>query len=270
MGKPEYREIDRMGNSRSPRRGARITNFLLHTQEGNGTAESLAGYLNNPANQVSYHYTLRDAILCDVVDTDYASWSVLDANASTINLCFAGSRASWSREQWLAIKDDIRIAAWIAVQDAKKYGYPADVIAPPYRRAAGISDHRYVTDVLGYGTHTDVGPGFPWDVFSAAVREFASGTLTSEGDDDVSWLTQTLRNFKGTALSYKDLFWWMDKNTAESLEQFMGPEKDGKRQGWKILGRSKVADRDNTVVEALAEIRDDVAEIKALLQERKA
>lgn len=180
MGKPEYREIDRMGNSRSPRRGARITNFLLHTQEGNGTAESLAGYLNNTNNGVSYHYTVRDGIVVDVVDTDYASWSVLDANPTTINLCFAGSRASWSREQWLAIAGDIRIAAWLAVQDAKKYGFPTDVIAPPYRRAAGISDHRYVTDVLGYGTHTDVGPAFPWDVFSAAVREFASGTTTSK------------------------------------------------------------------------------------------
>ena len=239
MGKPEFREIDRMGNSRSPRQGARITNFLLHTQEGNGTAESLAGYLNNTANGVSYHYTVRDGVVVDVVDTDYASWSVLDANSTTINLCFAGSRASWSREQWLAIEGDIRIAAWIAVQDAKKYGFATDVIAPPYRRAAGISDHRYVTDVLGYGTHTDVGPGFPWDLFTRYVRAFADGTLISEGDDDVSWLTQTFKNFKGTTLAYKDLLWWMDKTTAETRDE-------------------------------VAALRKDVAEIKALLEGGKA
>lgn len=172
---PAYTELDRMGNSRSDRWGARITNFLLHTQEGNGTAESLAEYLNNPANGVSYHYTLKDGIVCDVVDTDYASWSVLDANSQTINLCFAGSRASWSREEWMAIEDDLRIAAWLAVQDAKKYGFATDVIAPPYTRRDGISDHKYVTECLGIGTHTDVGWNFPWGVFASHVREFTGG-----------------------------------------------------------------------------------------------
>ncbi|MGW4718889.1 glycoside hydrolase domain-containing protein [Nocardia sp. NPDC004260] len=174
---PQYTELDRMGESASSRHGAQIENFLLHTQEGNGTAESLANYLNNPANGVSYHYTVRDGIVVDVVDTDLASWSVLDANPKTINLCFAGSRAAWSREDWMAIREDIRIAAWLAVQDAKKYGFDPYVIAPPYERRSGISDHRYVTECLGIGTHTDVGPNFPWDVFSADVAEFTNTSL---------------------------------------------------------------------------------------------
>ncbi|WP_327099176.1 DUF1906 domain-containing protein [Nocardia vinacea] len=179
---PFFTELDRMGNSRSERWGARITNFLLHTEEGNSTAESLAAYLNNTANGVSYHYTLENAIVCDVVDTDYASWSVLDANAQTINLCFAGSRASWSRDQWMAIDEDLRIAAWLAVQDAKKYGFATDVIAPPYTRRDGISDHKYVTECLGIGTHTDVGPNFPWDVFESHVREFSGAAPAGEID----------------------------------------------------------------------------------------
>ncbi|WP_169338069.1 glycoside hydrolase domain-containing protein [Nocardia vinacea] len=179
---PVFTELDRMGNSRSERWGARITNFLLHTQEGGGTAESLAAYLNNTANGASYHYTLRNGIVCDVVDTDYASWSVLDANAQTINLCFAGSRAAWSRDEWMAIDEDLRIAAWLAVQDAKKYGFATDVIAPPYTRRDGISDHKYVTECLGIGTHTDVGPNFPWDVFESHVREFSGAALAGEID----------------------------------------------------------------------------------------
>lgn len=175
MAAPQYTEIARMGNSRSNRWGARVINFLIHTQEGNGTAESLAAYLNNPAAGVSYHYTLRDGIVVDVVDTDYASWSVLDANAFTINLCFAGSRAAWSREQWLQRDHDLRIAAWLAVQDARKYGFSTDVIVPDYYRGEGISDHKYVTRELGIGDHTDVGWNFPWDVFAAYVREYATG-----------------------------------------------------------------------------------------------
>ncbi|WP_433754391.1 glycoside hydrolase domain-containing protein [Nocardia sp. CA-135398] len=179
---PVFTELDRIGNSRSERWGARITNFLLHTQEGNGTAESLAAYLNNTANGASYHYTLRNGIVCDVVDTDYASWSVLDANPNTINLCFAGSRASWSRNEWMAIDDDLRIAAWLAVKDAKKYGFATDVIAPPYTRRDGISDHKYVTECLGIGTHTDVGWNFPWDVFEGHVREFSGAAPAGEID----------------------------------------------------------------------------------------
>jgi len=170
--KPDFQEIDRFGNSRSNRFNARVTNWLIHTQEGNGTAESLAGYLNNQANGVSYHYTVRDGVVVNVVDTDYASWSVLDANSYTINLCFAGSYASWTREQWLEREHDIRIAAWLAVQDAKKYGFSVEVIAPPYHQAPGISDHRYVTEELGIGTHTDVGRNFPWDVLARFVAEY--------------------------------------------------------------------------------------------------
>lgn len=181
---PTYTEIDRMGNSANGRGGQRPRYFLLHTQEGNGTAESLAGYLNNRNNGVSYHYTLRDGVLVDVVDTDLASWSVGDANGYTINLCFAGSFAGWSRAQWLARDADLRIAAWIAVQDARKYGFPPNWLGSGGRYVpawAGVSDHQYVTDVIGWGSHTDCGPGFPGDVFARYLAEYA-GTAPEEKD----------------------------------------------------------------------------------------
>ena len=175
--KPAYREIERWSGNSQPR-GAKIDLFLLHTQEGDGTAESLAGFLQNPNSGVSYNYTVDNAVtVCDVVDTDLASWAVLSANGRSINLCFAGSRASWSRAQWLdRMGRGIEVAAWLAVQDCRKYGIPTAVIAPPYRRGAGISDHRYVTRVLGDGTHTDVGDGFPWDVFTAHINRFTNTT----------------------------------------------------------------------------------------------
>ena len=64
--KPDYREIQQMGNSRSNRWGTRIRNFYLHTEEGNASAEGLAAYLNNPNNGASYHYTVRDGVVVDV------------------------------------------------------------------------------------------------------------------------------------------------------------------------------------------------------------
>jgi len=170
--RPDFVELQQFGDSHSSRNGAFVSNGLLHTQEGNGTAQSLANYLNNPNNDASYHDVLRDGVLINVVPLDRASWSVLSANPYTYNLCFAGSRAAWSREEWLSIDRDLRIAAYIMVERAKVFGFAADVIAPPYRVAQGISDHKYVTQALGIGTHTDVGLNFPWDVFAGYVDEY--------------------------------------------------------------------------------------------------
>lgn len=171
-------------NSQS-RSGAKIDLFILHTQEGNGNADSLARWLGGNVN-ASYHYTVsqdpRDAgvTVCDVVDTDLASWSVLSANNRSINLCFAGSSASWSRDQWMRQSKAIDAAAYLAVQDCRKYAFPLTVIAPPYTAGrSGITDHAYVTRVLGDGTHTDVGAGFPWDYFSQRVAYWANPTAAA-------------------------------------------------------------------------------------------
>ncbi|MFR9767046.1 N-acetylmuramoyl-L-alanine amidase [Nocardia sp. SC052] len=260
MGKPEYVELDRMGNSASSRYGRRVTNFLLHTQEGNGTAESLANYLNNPANGVSYHYTVRDGVVVDVVDTNLASWSVLDANSFTINLCFAGSRSAWTREDWLRIRDDIRIAAWLAVQDARKYGFATTVIAPPYRRGEGISDHRYVTDCLGIGDHTDVGPGFPWDVFARDVQAAIDGRTTESEEDDMPSIDDIAKAVLETRLTRPDgkpgetvgnVLSWIDQHTAQLVVEQLGPGSEAIRgpvvepKRWTELGN-------RTQLEALA------------------
>lgn len=178
--RPDFNEYPIWSGNYQRRNGAKIDLFLLHTQEGDGNADGLARWLGNRANAVSYHYTVSQDLndngvtVVDVVDTDFASWSVLSANNRSINLCFAGSRAGWSRSEWMRRSKAIDAAAWLAVQDCKKYKIPFTVIAPPYTNGrAGISDHNYVTKVLRDGTHTDVGKGFPWDYFAAKVAEFS-------------------------------------------------------------------------------------------------
>lgn len=204
--RPDFNEINEIGldenddgsyghasvRSRPP------MNFFLHTQEPpdsglgpayDAAATDLSAYLRSTSGNsaVSYHYTIRQATdggvtLVDVVDTDLYSWAVLNANVFSINLCFAGSRADWTRDQWMTQKNAIRVAAYIAVQDARKYNFSTEVILPPYGTARqGFSDHRYVTKCLGIGTHTDVGgpmaapwSGFPWDYFVQCVNEFTN------------------------------------------------------------------------------------------------
>lgn len=182
--RPAFNEFPIWSKNNSPRSG-KVDSWLIHTQEGGGgnaAAENLAKWFQN-ANEVSYHYTISQAAdggvtVVDCVDTDRAAWAVLSANSRSINLCFAGSKASWTRADWMKQAKAIDVAAYLAVQDAKKYGFPTTVIAPPYTgRLPGISDHRYVTKVLGDGSHTDVGDGFPWDVFTAAVAKYAGKTV---------------------------------------------------------------------------------------------
>lgn len=169
---PKYREVDMITGGGCSSRSRPPINFFIHTEEGGSTAEQLAQFCDG-SHDVSYHYTLRDGILCDVVDTDYYSWSVLDANVFSINLCYAGSRAGWSRDEWLQREKDIEISAFIAVQDCRKYNFANMVIPPPYHKDSGISDHKYVTQCLGIGTHTDVGDDYPWDVFTHYRDKYA-------------------------------------------------------------------------------------------------
>lgn len=237
MSKPDFNEYPMWSPNYSPRGGTKIDAFLLHTQEGPGNADSLARYLQG--HEVSYHYTISEdtvdhgVTVVDVVDTDYSSWSVLSANPRSINLCFAGSSAAWSRDQWLKQSRAIDVAAYIAVQDCKKYGINTRVIPPPYTtRLPGISDHAYVTKVLGDGTHTDVGPNFPWDVFAAAVQKYTE-TPTSP-------TTPVTR-------SPKDL---TDRQLLEDIwTQLRGPGGEG----WPQLGKNDKGQA-LTLVDAIAKL----------------
>jgi hypothetical protein len=174
-------EIDQTGVSpnHSNRNGSRVRLFVLHTQEGGGSAQSLANYLQNANSGVSYHYTCDDRSLIAVVDTDRYSWSVLDANPYTINFCFAGSRAAQSREVWLRdFGNAIDTAAFIFVRDARQYKFNNIQTLSWAQIGAGkmgATDHRGITEGLGIGDHTDVGPNFPWDVFGAAVTKYRDG-----------------------------------------------------------------------------------------------
>lgn len=237
--RPDFNEFP-IWSANSSDRGAKVDCFLIHTQEGGGgnsAAEDLAKWFEN-ANGVSYHYVVSQAsdggvTVVDCVDTDQMSWSVLSANGRSINLCFAGSKAAWSREQWMKQSKAIDVAAFLAVQDAKKYGFPTTVIAPPYTgRIPGISDHRYVTKVLKDGTHTDVGDQFPWDYFAERVKFWAAGGAAAPpkpptmkvwpkdytdrellewivaqlGDGDPSWPSK--------GMSLRDKLWSLDKDAS--------------------------------------------------------
>ena len=253
--KPEYRETQMWSTSRSSRNRATVDAFFLHTQEGGGgdqAAENLARYLNVAANNVSYHYVVSQASngsvdVVDVVDTDYSSWSVLSANPRSINLCFAGSRAGWTRAEWMSQSKAIDVAAYLTVQDCAKYRIPLNVIGPPYdRRLPGISDHRYVTRVLGDGSHTDVGDQFPLDVFTDRIKFWAGDTPPkppATAKDVFMALTDQQQNDLYNAVM------GIASAAADIQTQLRGP---GLR-GWPQLG-SDADGRNLTLVDAIAKL----------------
>lgn len=193
-------------------------------------------------NGVSYHYTIsmdpndKGVTVVDVVDTDKASWSALSANNRSINLCFAGSFVKWTRQQWIdKAGRAIDVAAYLAAQDCKKYGIATRVIPPPYRIGPpGISDHRYVTQFLRDGTHTDVGDNFPWDVFE---KSFAGYVGTAQP-------APVIKPPQGLS----------DRKLLEDIwEQLRGD--DG--EGWKQLGQNDKG-QNLTLVDAVAELRNSI------------
>jgi N-acetyl-anhydromuramyl-L-alanine amidase AmpD len=253
--RPDFNEYPLWSSNNQDRAGTPIDLFLLHTEEGNMNADALARWMDT--QEVSYHYTISEdpndhgITVCDVVDTDLASWSVLDSNDRSINLCFAGSYAAWTRADWLSkFPKAIDVAAYLAVQDCQKYGIPLNVIPPPYNAdPPGISDHRYCTEHLKDGnTHTDVGDGFPWDVFAAAVNKYAGITPAPApapvpapaGPPDYQVLT---------------------------YEQLAGPRQDdGYGHGWDQLGGKTVVD---TLAGMQTQLNNMTAMIAALMTQPK-
>lgn len=242
VDRPDFNEYAIWSDNNQSRGGTKIDLFLIHTQEGDSNADDLARYCGNPApggdpkKAVSYHYTVSEdakdhgVTVVDVVDTDYASWSVGNANNRSINLCFAGSKASWTRQDWLAkAPKAIAAAAYLAAQDCKKYGIKPFVILPPYNAdPPGVSDHRYVTQRLKWGSHTDVGDGFPWDVFIAAVNKYSGNESVTPGF-----------TYPSTDVMIREIW-----------EQLRGPEGEG----WPQLGKN-AAGENLSLVDAIAAIK---------------
>jgi hypothetical protein len=241
--RPDFNEIPLFLSGNSNDRDVNdVDLWLLHTQEPpegsdnrNDAALELRNFLESTkggSNPVSYHYTGSMAndggtTVIDCVDTDEACWAVGNSNDRSINFCFAGSRKDWTRQEWLDNEHgSILAAAYLFVQDCKKYPkLKARVIAPNYSNPPGAADHNYCTVFLKDGNnHTDVGPNFPWDVFTAAVNKYASGApiTPTPGGPPVSNVPDY---------------------THETWDQVRGR--------WAMLGGK-------TLVEAVAQIRDKV------------
>lgn len=190
----EDNQIGRYANF-SSRGGTNVDLLIIHTEEPYTTecvpAQHLADFIKDSegtCNPVSYHYAVGQKSdgtveVIDIVDTDYECWAVLDANPNSINYCFAGSAVAMTTKEWMdRYGNAIDVVAYLIVADARKYNVPLNVLVPPYRAdPPGVTDHKYVTERLGHGTHTDVGDNFPWSYFADRINHYANGTNAAAG-----------------------------------------------------------------------------------------
>lgn len=171
-------------NRTSPRPAGTPRWIAIHTQEARSTARGLAGFLANPASQVSYHVAVDDKEILKIVGEGDAPWSAANANRYAFHLCIAGSFAAWSRGKWLetdasdgvnedqALTNAAKVVAWWC----QKYQIPVQWIGGngiPWGKE-GICGH------VDFGTwgggHHDPGQNFPADELVRRAKAIMGGT----------------------------------------------------------------------------------------------
>jgi hypothetical protein len=255
--RPAFNEFPMWSPNYQDRGGDLPRIIALHTQEGNpvpppdDAAERLGGFCQN--NPVSYHLYISQAsdggvTVVDGVDSDDASWSVGNANDISINYCVAGSNSSWSRDEWMKYAGNaIDVAAWYAVQDIKKYptiaakvigfggNYPGSTASD-----SGVTDHEWVTEIFGWGDHTDVGPNFPEDYFRERFAFWlAGGEAQSPPPVEVPDPPVPTPADPRQAIAQAFLTWVMDDKTTElDLLRYLTLQIGTGHPAWPSAGRT--------------------------------
>lgn len=182
----------------SERGGRPVSLIVIHTAEGARTAAALGAYFIRPDVQASSHVGIDSSSTLQFVPYDKAAWTVRSGNPISENaeLC---AFARWTRAQWLStgIVDGVvnprvmvsRAATWARFR-ALARGIPLTRLTPVQvgQNAWGLIDHYAWTIGKKDGTHTDVGGGFPWDVFMQEVTSGAGGEFvaTAQEIDDIA------------------------------------------------------------------------------------
>jgi N-acetyl-anhydromuramyl-L-alanine amidase AmpD len=148
------------------RNGAKVRLIVIHTAEGARTVASLGAYFARSATQASSHAGIDDHSIETYVDYDRAAWTVRSGNHVSDNAELCGF-AAWTRDEWLnQHRPMLELAAgWIADRCTAR-GIPVVKLTPDQVAAGqpGVCGHVDWTIGMRDGSHTDPGPGFPWDV----------------------------------------------------------------------------------------------------------
>jgi hypothetical protein len=151
-------------------RGSDITQITFHTSEGSDDGDNLAGWIQNPASQVSYHAAVdnyQPDLVFRFVDSDSKAWSQAAGNPWALSVCFctpSGAASGWSRDTWLSKGWMLNSGAAIARTFCDWYGIPIKALNNSQSQSGQPGINQHVNGGSSWGGHTDCGNGFPMDV----------------------------------------------------------------------------------------------------------
>jgi hypothetical protein len=146
---------------------------VIHTAEGARTTASLGNYFAKTSVQASSHAGIDDNGIETYVPYSEAAWTLRSGNSISDNVELCGF-AAWTRTQWLTEHRRMLdlTAQWVRERCLAR-GIPIRRLTPQQVAAgqAGVCGHYDWTIGMRDGSHTDPGPGFPWDyVIDQAAR----------------------------------------------------------------------------------------------------
>lgn len=154
------------------------TVVIIHSVESGivpGLGEQLAlGWFRNPSNETSAHGISDPAAETDMVPDAERAWHCGTGNAYSLGFEHTG-RAAFTRAEWTT-PDGLKMLRLSAARTAKAcrdHGIPARwlSLAQMAAGAKGLATHNDARLVWGGTTHTDPGPGFPYDLYLQYVNE---------------------------------------------------------------------------------------------------
>lgn len=198
--------------------------IAIHNTSNTATAEAEASYATRRTDGVSAHFYVDSDSIIQSLDTDaragHAGSSEGNQNAVAVEI--TGVNA-WSRQQWLDRVAWDQLGRVLAVV-CRRYGIAVrrasvdEMRANPRVRA--FYGHDDMRRAWGGTTHTDPGPGFPWDRLFAAI--------TAAGTEEMDMATVDDLNNKLDQLLRRGADWHLQ-------DQGDNPRADGLRYGWRQL-----------------------------------
>jgi hypothetical protein len=167
--------------------------LVLHSGESplrGGYAQSLTNWANTPLAQggpyASWHWFVDPIAIVSQIDPNYAAWHASEANPMSEGFEQSGyarfSRAEWLTPEGLKQIDNL---GWLMAQRAKACGIPMvwlttaqvnAITSGRDRKTKGFCTHRQIDPDTRY----DPGDGYPFDVLTAKVNSYLSGTTPKE------------------------------------------------------------------------------------------
>lgn len=158
--------------------------IVIHSMEApekGETAENVAKFFQNPPSPASAHLCIdNNSIVQCVLDNNIAA-AAPGANQDGIHLELAGF-AKQTEAEWLDAFGVLLLnnAAEAAGQYCLKYDIPVKRLTNNELKdgqTKGIVSHSQVSEVFKKSTHTDPGPGFPWQFFLQRVEQHRADRL---------------------------------------------------------------------------------------------